>query len=235
MKKVLIHIAFVIVILVKNEDVYAQTDSLKVEYKQETIDSSDYTFRRKYKYLDILLKEEKNLLKFGLAPTIIATSNSFQLPVNITFEKKILPEWSLFTNLYSSVSFFKGTSGTVYQGAGFGFSIGTRYYYGMKKAIRKGETANNFNRNYFQLTMPPFSYSYFTEKVNGESKSYSSTNKFKQYGSVAWGIQRRLTNYSYIDTNISFVLKQSYPTFPGIWYVALGVNVGFGANIRHRH
>lgn len=241
MRKGLAFSILLVITLCNNVDVYAQPDSVKVEYRQESIDSSDYSVRRKYLYLDINQKEEKNLLKLGFKPLTLISGKSYQFATNVLFEKKIFPEWSLISEfelsfISQSIDFFDARD----RSKSYKFNIGARYYYGMKKAIREGNSANNFNSNYFELSVmsiPPLSSVTTTVSNNMLSQDLTSTKFHKTALQLAWGIQRRLNNYTFFDTKINVGCKV-YPIteldFNELWYVGLDFTIGFGYNMKRK-
>ncbi len=253
MKKTVILFFLLIIAFCKNENVYAQSDSLKVEYKQESIDSSDFAVRRKYKYLDIILKDEKNLIKVGLQPSILYTEMKFKIVPHIIFEKKISPEWSI---IIEDVIEFSTDNNVIGRSAGYNtdlveskvfkntLNFGTRYYYGMKKAIQKKTSGNNFNSNYFELNVSSFpsierynntfkeQIDMYNYKLTTSSGTYVSFDEFATQ--VSWGIQRRLSNYSFVDAK----LYMNFVPLPGMrsdsWKVGIDIIFGFGYNVKHK-
>lgn len=247
MKKALSILIFITIFLGKNENISAQTESIKVEYKQESIDSSDYKLRRKYKYLDIIMKDEKNLFKIGVQNTMIFTENQIELMPHLIFEKKVSPAWSLVFD--NEVGFnLTQDDGVRYNIKTYKYSlnIGTRYYYGIKKAIREKTSGNNFNHNYFEFNIAGFQY---IEKSNGTLKSKYADNP-NMSGSVYYhemlssiqissGLQRRLSNYSFIDAKLTLGwggsrlnLHSNEPYTE--WYAGLNLLFGFGYSARSK-
>jgi len=257
MKKVLVILILVIVSLCNNDKVCAQTDSSKVEYKQESPDSSDFFQRRKYKYLDIKLKDEKNLLKFGVDPAIIYTEMRFNIKPRITFEKKINASWSLIFEDVMDYTFDRSlrTSNVnddpyvhVKKISRFSnsFNFGTRYYYGMKRGIREKTSGNNLNGNYFEFTMNGFpTITHYNDDyfVDPDSpfviilKPEKRTETYNYFSlRLSWGIQRRLSNFSFIDAkafiNYGDVVNSSFRTGPVS--VGLDINIGFGYSFKRK-
>lgn len=243
MKKVLILLIFVIISLCKNDNVFAQSDSLKVEYKQESIDSSDFAVRRKYKYLDIILKDEKNLIKIGVQPSIFYTDNTFELIPHLIFEKKISPAWSLIFDNEIGYSYNRFSNSSVNDKIfKFSLNIGTRYYYGINKAIQKKISGNNFNRNYFEFNITGFpsiqkyKKTYLESNGNGNNTIPLSGTQITYLTSaqISWGIQRRLSNYTFIDAKMLVGNNlQDYIVDSGSqWFVGLNIIFGFGYNVK---
>lgn len=242
MKNVLgLSILFAIALSSSN-NVLAQTDSVKIEYRQERIDSSDYNLRSKYRYLDINLKEEKNILKIGFKPFTLMSGDYYQFAANVLFEKKIFPEWSMISEF--ELSFVNNRTDFLnfhdMKNRSYKLNIGARYYYGMEKAIREGNSANNFNGNYFEfsvMSIPPISYLTTTMFNDYLNQQETSTRRHKTALQIAWGIQRRLNNYAFFDTKINVGCKV-YPIseldFNELWYVGLDFTIGFGYNFKHK-
>jgi hypothetical protein len=256
MKKLLLISSLFFVSFCSSNDVFAQSDSVKVEYKQESIDSTSFFQRRKYKYLDIKLKDEKNLIKLGVDPAIIYTEMRFNIKPRITFEKKINPSWSLIVEdvmeyLYSNDPRMLNEDDSpvhickesIFSNS---FNIGTRYYYGMKKAIREKTSGNNLNGNYFELTINGFptithynvdrflepNYPYVIMLLPEKRTEIYNYFSFR----LSWGIQRRLSNFSFIDAkafiNYGDVVNSTYRTGPVS--VGIDINIGFGYNIKSK-
>jgi hypothetical protein len=230
MKNVLIISMFIVVIFYKNGNVYAQTDSIKVEYKQESIDSSDYAVRRNYKYLNISLKEERNLIKLGFKPFVMKYEDTYQLSTSFLFEKKLFPEWSVIAEFQYSLVYYKSTSFSTARK----LNIGARYYYGMNNKIQQGKNANNFNGNYFEVSVnsiPPFNTSRTGAAPISERRPQGTAIQ------LSWGIQRRLNNFLFFDTKIlgGCVLTPDigFPMNP-YWFLGLDCTIGFGHNIKKR-
>lgn len=226
---------FVIVSLSKTDNVFSQSDSMKVEYRQESSDSSDYFKKIKYKYLNIKLKEEKNLIKIGVRPfSLELKENNISVNTIISFEKKISPEWSIILDDVFTYGRFHSSKEFTNS-----LDIGTRYYYGMNRAIQKGISGNNFNRNYFEFSVNglPSIDNQHQEKPDGTNyKPTSNRIIFFKSAGMAWGIQRRLNDYTYFDTKISagyFYKPGTYIDNRGV-YVGVNFIIGFGYNIKHK-
>ncbi len=231
---------FLAVFLYKNDNVYAQTDSLKVDYRQESIDSSDYSLKRNYKYLNISLKEEKNLLKFGFKPFTLLAREDFQFATSIVFEKKIYPEWSVLFELENSFGIYE----SVFHHSKIismtnTLNVGARYYYGMNRKIKQGKTANNFNGNFLELSInsiPPLNHS--KGKLDPEGDNYYNQSKLQGTAiQLSWGIQRRLNNFLFFDAKV-FADCLVNP-FPGtgekpVWHIGFDCTIGFGHNIKRK-
>ena len=186
MKKLLVVSVFLIIAFFRHEPAHAQKEYSKVNNELQGIDSSEYSLRHKYKYLEIILKDEKNLLKVGYNPSflesggIIADPQFIKLPIDIAFEKKIFLEWSLIAEYQISYRI-----GYQKQIGSYSLNMGARYYYGMKKAYKEGNSGNNVNSHYLELS------------INGIPAVSTKASYI-----IAWGIQQRLNKYTFIDTKV---------------------------------
>lgn len=257
MKKLLLISALFLVSFCNSNDILAQSDSVKVEYKQESVDSTNFFQRRKYKYLDIVMKDEKSLIKAGIDPAIIYTEMRFNIKPRITFEKKVSPSWSLIFEDVMDYTFDRAlrTSNVnddpyvhVKKISRFSnsFNFGTRYYYGMKRGIREKTSGNNLNGNYFEFTMNGFpTITHYNDDyfVDPDSpyviflKPGKRTETYNYFSlRLSWGIQRRLSNFSFIDAkafiNYGDVVNSTFRTGP--LSVGLDINIGFGYNFKKK-
>lgn len=252
MKKLLLISSLFFVSFCSSNDVFAQSDSVKVEYKQESIDSSSFFQRRKYKYLDIRLKDEKTLFKLGLEPLLIYEEHKLRINTHLVFEKKIRTEWSLiFEDVieFSIDNMVNDYSNGVYnlikrRSLTNAINFGTRYYYGMNKSIREKTSGNNFNSNYFEFTICSFpsflryknTYSYpITQYTNEIYSQKGNLIDFDQVSTkISWGIQRRLSNFLFVDAK----LYTKFLAIPGIgtadWKVGIDIIFGLGYNIKRK-
>lgn len=252
MKKLLLISALFLVSFCNSNDILAQSDSVKVEYKQESVDSTNFFQRRKYKYLDIRLKDEKNLFKIGVDPLLIYEEMKFNIKTHIIFEKKIRTEWSLIFedvvefSIDNSVKDLDSPNDNLLKSRTLKNTInfGTRYYYGMKRAIREKTSGNNFNSNYFEFTLCAFpsfyrynqTYSNWTDPQTNEiyRKKGSMLDFEQMVTKLSWGLQRRLGNYSFVDAK----LYTKFLIVPGLgsdnWGVGIDIVFGFGYNFKRK-
>ncbi len=236
-------------IFYKNDCVYAQSDSLKVEYKQESTDSSNYSLKPKYKFLNLYLKEEKNLIKIGFKPLTMlyktSYSNSYMFAASFLFEKKLFTEWSIISEFEYSYGYCKykmytpeGYDKYYYHVKKTILNVGVRHYYGMKKAIQQGNNGNNFNGSFFELSInsiPPFNYKH-SRQISGSGTTYYS-DQIATKVQLAWGIQRKLSNFAFLDTKMHVgynVYTDPNWIYSKPWYVGLDFTIGFGYNIKRK-
>jgi len=167
MKRKLYNIYFIAGILIMNSSILcnlsAQNDTVIFEYTQVSVDSSGYTYKLKYKYLNNNLVEEKNLLTldfiglsyiYGLNNDVYRLvtdkiNSVFLISSGLSFEHKINPCWS--AGLTNSFSFQK--NGDYYNSFTTSTNLIFRYFYGKKTEIRNKISANNFNGSYIGLSL----------------------------------------------------------------------------------
>ncbi len=208
---------------------FSQTDSIKTIYRQESADSSDYYYHRKYQYLDINLKDETNMFKlsvpaFYLSHTVQGQTgiNTQYLTLFITYEKKINPSWSVLID--ESNTDYLGNSTLQFNSQ---CNLGIRYYVLLKDHIKKGISGNNCNglyTDFFILNITDYNYL---------GNSWSGTNIFN-YGQkfhtsppveLNFGLQKRLNNFSFIDTRMYFEYQPVYQS-SGIFTFGLAFRLG---------
>ena len=209
---------------------YSQTDSIKTSYRQESADSSDYYYHRKYQYLDINLKDETNMFKlsvptFNLTHTVQGQTgiNTEYLTLYITYEKKINPLWSVLID--ESNTDFLANSAVQFNSQ---FNIGVRYYYLLKDRIKKGTSGNNCNglyTDFFILNIMNYNYN---NNWNG-SNIINNAIKYQLSPPVELniGLQKRLNNFSFIDTKMYFEYQPVYQS-NGIFIFGLAFRIGLG-------
>jgi hypothetical protein len=162
------------------------TDSTKVEYTEETNESSDFSLKESYNYLIRAQVEEKALLKLGIAGFGISNKGSY-LTYVVAYEKKLKPEFSVIAEVRHRVG--KKVS-YEHRETVAAFNAGGRYYYNLNKRIRKGKSANNFSANYLGLSLE-------NQIVRHEFKNHYEPNLL-----AVFGLQRRISKYGFVDFNI---------------------------------
>jgi len=186
------------------QKIIAQEDSVTIKSSTELEIESDYKQKRKYKYLDNELREEKTLLKLGLSPLssidFAQDVNLISLGGTLSFEQKVNPSLSIILNN----NFDYQMNGRYYWGSGFSNDIGVRYYYSMNKEIKTGESKNNFNSNYFSIKFDEI-ISFKSAEYYNASNGVNSPSTFiadwtyKPYINLSWGMQRRIGKWFYMD------------------------------------
>jgi hypothetical protein len=218
--KVFIAIPFMFLLVAS----FGQADSTKINYSEESIDSSDYYMKRKYKYLDLNFKEEKQLFKI-----------TAQLPVNnavilnFTYERKIIPTISLIGDFRvgAQYNFFHGKD-NYYSSFSNAINIGTRYYYNLNKRIKNKLGGNNFHANYFTFKLLNVYSYYYNEYHSSGDVTYYPLNQrlnFKPYLSLGWGIQRKLSKNTIID--LEFLFLSYNPFYKNTINIYENIYIGF--------
>ncbi len=226
-----IFIVFQLILFSPFNQIFSQTDSLKTFYRQESADSSDYNYHRKYQYLDINLKDETNMFKISVPAFILSHSvvnqigiNSQYLNLYFTFEKKINPAWSLLID--ESNTDYLANSNIQFNSQ---FDIGIRYYFLMKERIKKGISGNNCNGIYTDFFISDILN--FNYVDNGWSSSNIINNQLLGHTSppvaLSFGLQKRLNNFSFIDTRM-YIEYQPVFQSNGVFTFGLDFKIGFG-------
>jgi hypothetical protein len=198
-----------------NCKLFSQSDSSQINYSQESADSSDYNYHRKYQYLDINLKEETKMFKIAV-PTFsirhtkdprVSSINSEDFSLYFTFEKKINPSWSFLIEDVNGGSIAATTS--------FWSNLdwGIRYYFLMKNRIKKGISGNNCNGVYADFFLLNLNCFQFTHEIFSNGNYFNITSNFYDFHelfntsptlNLNLGLQKRLNNFSFIDAKIYF-------------------------------
>ncbi len=197
---------------ISKSNLYAQTDTVKIEYSEELKDSSDYNYKLKYKYLNYNLIEEKNLLTLDLVglnysygegsnifEAVTTRGNSaFAITTGFSYERKISQAWAAGI----SNTFYYQKNGDYYKGFSYNTGIMVRYFYNKNKEINYNYSANNFMGNYLGVSIYGFRYAvteYLPFPVNGSEPSKDSQFIFNPGITLSWGINTRINKYLLID------------------------------------
>lgn len=197
-------------------------------YSQEDSTITTGELKRFYRYITRANVEEKTLFKLGFWPNAgdrdFTGRPSFRIGLNadVSVERKITPSFSVLAGFdfmlrynqfrkfnvpYDNFGNYTDTD-KIYRGFMYA-KIGTRYYYGMAKNIRKGNSANNFSGSYlgFQLTKVIINHAvnHIYDTRTGETvrtENYNGVSSFENSLAVfTWGMQRRLGRRGFIDIN----------------------------------
>lgn len=187
--RLLVSILFLLLVFSK---IYAQNDTVIVKISQEPIENSDFQYQQKYKYLDINLKEEKNLLKVGVAPIEVLSigrfkDNNWTIDLNTNYEVKFDSAYSLILGFNPKIV---GDAG--FEKLYLKLYIESRYYFSKVKEIKNGVSADNSNGKYIGFHLAPLSV--FENRDNVFTPSIT-----RELIQAHVGVQRRLGKYSYID------------------------------------
>jgi hypothetical protein len=191
---------------------YAQQDSTKIESQQKNAITTATLNDPIFNTLKKREKDEKYLWKFNLLGT-------FFKGLDISYERKIAPKWSLNINSITNLQSFNfGSTNALnwafnepLQNINFSQSLSfqLRYYYNLDKRTRQGKTTR-FSGNYFGLEQ---SNSYNHYNFNGLypflfSDSFSG-NGFSTSLNLVYGIQRKIGKAGYIDASAGLGIRHN--------------------------
>jgi hypothetical protein len=240
-----LHALMLILVSVFSIEIYPHSDSTRVTYSSESIDSSDYNYHRKYQYLDINLKDETNMFKIAV-PTFNITyyksvsgnsmaQNNFGLL--FSFEKKLNPSLSIYVEDESNYSRNAYLTINTYSSSNT-LNWGIRYYFLIKKRIKEGVSGNNCNGLFVDLLIHDlngFGYSKIVNEPMTSSSGYNYNDfEFRPINTpdirLNLGLQKRLNNFSYMDTRfyISYI-----PEKTDYYSIKVSTNPFTGEEISH--
>jgi hypothetical protein len=224
---------------------YGQTDTTIIRLAEEESSQSDFYYKSRYSYLDINMKEDRSLIKFGCFPFIPGENFGFDIIfVQVSYESKIGKQFSITreinSNYYiSDYSYLRGPVQPIFNNLAYsartsrtGFGLTCRFYPGMKKRIESGNGADNLNGGYLAfnaldlfsfVTRRSYEYPYGTRK--------ESNLEFSPQFQFAAGYQKRISRLLYFDTQIfrSYRLNgnNSSGLFENSWGVKLLLGIAF--------
>jgi hypothetical protein len=217
-----IKIIIAIFFLLMSAASFGQADSVKINYSEESIDTSDYNVKRKYKYIDLNLNNEKQLFK-------ISTQVPFHhgLSMYFTYERKIIPALSIIGDFRIGSTFGFFEDDLHHFSFTNGINIGTRYYYNLNKRIKNKLGGNNFHANYFTFKiMNIYSINYNESYSDGVIYYYPYDRlSFKPSFSLGWGIQRKLSKNTIID--LEFLFFSYNPYYKNVINLYENIYIGF--------
>jgi hypothetical protein len=188
---------------------FSQTDTANIQLSEEESSQSDFYYKSRYSYLDINLKEDRSLIKFGFFPFIPGAGYEFgTIFLQASYESKIGKQFSITREINSSYiiadkSFYNSHQVNSIHSSRTGFGLTCRYYPGMKKRIANGNGADNLNGGYFSLNainLVSFVTNRWNEYPYG-SRKYS-TLEFSPQLLLAIGYQKRISRLIYFDTQV---------------------------------
>ncbi|MBN1186789.1 MAG: hypothetical protein JXB49_31210 [Bacteroidales bacterium] len=233
-KKAAIITTIICIIFCKNASVLGQDDSTLVDENQIT-----QNYIQKKKYLNMRMVEETRLIKLGISPftyDVLGDGLIGALGFDLSYEAKLNPSFSIIVD--NSFAFQKG--GDFYKAFGCSSSVGTRFYYGSKKDIMNRTGNNNFHRNYFEVKaigVISYSKSEWYLPALGSSGYFGPDPSTKQVREdlffipdiqLAWGIQRRLGKWGFIDAGPYIRYNFNEYVTPAYTYFDYGINIKFG-------
>lgn len=215
-------LVFICLLILKS---HGQTDSSKVNYSEESSDSSDFKYRRVYQYLDINMKNEKRLFK--ISPGFNFSDVYSALRFQISYEWKIKKQYSVSLNAFTLFTRTKDYNYSYFDNQSYLYSnnstigLNFRYYFTLKKRMENGISGNNLNGLYVGLGTHLLSYnqnynSHYPNNYNPGLQMF-----FDEFNpSLSIGLQKRLNNWSYFDVFTSAALNDKK------LFINLGFNLG---------
>ncbi len=201
---------------------YAQTDSVKVSFSEEKVDTFARTEVISISQKLGVMRAAKAGLRGGIDSSPFLIQNSFSF-LNFTFEQKILKEFSLLLSLKHSAEYKP-----------FSYEIEPRWYFQMKKRVKAELQAYNlygkyisFRYNHGILKDKPyyfFSYNpYYETSVFAINYGYQAGNILDI--SVSAGL-KNVSEVS-IDTKGRLTHNSQSPSNQ-IWFLASNLKISFG-------
>ncbi|MGM9507603.1 hypothetical protein ACS5NO_07745 [Larkinella sp. GY13] len=214
-------------------------DSVRVDYSVEHADTAHRNIRETFRYVTRATVEEKTLIKAGAVvplPLVGGYYATYGYGVGMGVEQKIAPAFSVQALVIGR--YYR--TGTIINTKVLEMPIAGRYYYSIKKRMRKGLSANNFSNDYVSIQLENILYGagryYSTSTSGNQTTILSERNVNRQFAmlsavSLQWGIQRRLGSKGYIDFNLSFaalpvLTQQRVPDF--VTPIKINFNLGLG-------
>ena len=164
---------------------------MTVSYREEAVDSSDFSLKEKYKYFTRATVEETSMFKVGLSNLGFGSYYGLSMGLKIAYERKINVPFSVLLQYRHQM--FGWTSN------GIGLDAALRYYYSLPRRIKRGKNANNLSANYFSLqSNNAWGAKYILDGLN----SVRDGTRFSTSVSLLYGIQRRLGKRGFVDVNL---------------------------------
>lgn len=141
----------------------------------------------------------KNLLKFNLL-------GALQKGLDISYERKIAPKWSLNLNSVTKMhinggDFFVSNRNSYYYSQTLGTQV--RYYHNLERRKRLGKNAH-FSGNYFALETSA-NYEMYHIAYHPLPKNIY---RYEYTTNLLYGIQRKISKRVYFDANVGVGVKQ---------------------------
>lgn len=216
---------------------FGQTDTTRIQLTEEVSTKSDFYYKSRYSYLDINMKEDRSLIKFGFFPFIPAENWFGNIFLQASYESKIGKQFSLTREINSNYTIWQDywpCSGIPTLTSRTGFGLTLRFYPGMKKRVESGNGADNLNGGYLSfnaLHLFSFVTTRYKEYPYGSIKD--SFLEFSPQLLIAAGYQKRISRLLYFDTQIfGGRWLNNYYVRPGnfIWGVKLLLGIAFNPN-----
>ncbi|SHI89797.1 hypothetical protein SAMN02745146_1843 [Hymenobacter daecheongensis DSM 21074] len=208
-----------------------------ISYSEETVpDSTGYAFEaglgRRLRRLTRVQVEERRLWKLDPFNFELAQQGGqlreFSYGPHLLYEHKLRTSWSVLLELTPAVVRYRERyNGPTFSGLDVQTQTAGRYYYNLRKRIRKGKSASNFSANYLSVALGAGygRHGYrtpFSEAERGHAVRASVA--------VLYGLQRRLGRYGFVDFNAGLplpLLPAAGPLFPNnTLHIRLDLRVG---------
>lgn len=193
----------------------AQSDSVSASTYEESVQTSDYTKRERFKYLKRSMIEEPSMFKISTLP-YFAGYFGMGMQAVVGYEKKFSRSFSFTGEVVNYINIFSPKTNNPelrYNGLWrSGLNVSSRYYYSQKREIEKGISGNNLLSNYIEFRVEDLlTYAKVNESTYLRNDFISRPNLV-----LAWGLQRRIGRYGYFDfaAGAKFVNNSLYSPFP---------------------
>lgn len=217
------HLILTLFLCLSISKIFSQEINTNQTSKKDT--SENIIYVDKVKYLKTAFKKETTLLKVAISPLkFTANKNSFAIKSfsgHVDFEQKISIPFSIL--IANKATYF--SSNEDYLSWQYTTSASLRYYYSMKKNIRESVGANNFHSNYISVGLSEIvryrklnesNLDFYDQFLNEQADTWA----YKPALFISWGIQRRFSNWLFIDINPYIEFESGIK--------GLGVNLLFG-------
>ena len=220
---------FLIITLFSLNSIVFSQDSITIKTEIDTFSPANY--EGQFDYVFARKEPKKQLFKSGILGFLAGESSDF-----LSYERKLNQDMSIHfsfnmrgggsyrNNRLLTNSFGETDTSFRSSDAFLNIAIEPRWYFNMKKDIKKGLIANNFHGSYVSLRTsysnesdPNFMYDYkfnkdstFTTVSGNPSRNHFISNE------LCFGIQRRILRFQYVDfgvgTGIRTRIKTNFPT-----------------------
>jgi hypothetical protein len=205
---------------------FGQSDTSSVQITEEDAANSDFYYKSRYSYLDINLKEDRSLIKFGLFPYFehVDWSTNASIRFQASYESKMGKQFSLTREINSTYTL----DFQYYHRSRTGFGVTCRYYPGMKRRIESGNGADNLNGGYFALNLLDIVSFYTVREGTLPYGSKDSNLEFAPQLLISAGYQKRLTRLLYLDAQVYAGKWFDYNV--ATWGIKILMGVAFNPN-----
>lgn len=217
----------------------------RATFSQVAKDSTGIEYKKKIKYLQINMSDEKHFVKIATVALISQNVNDYWYsgrPLLITYERKIGIPWSIYINNKS----YNNNGSFATNGFNTSLSIGGRYYFTLMKKIKNGVSGNNMNGPYVDCNIDGFGY-FFFEKYGFLSLKSPFIVESRLFGyyfnpirvqniTLSTGLQRRINSYLFYDIfffcNYSLPYSIEYNTYSTYNKTTIKESFQYGINLK---